>query len=68
MYGPDLMLAISGLSAERGFRYFLYGGREGVAEWLSARLRGNSPACKSSAPIARPSGRSPRKKTRGSWR
>ena len=43
VYGPDLMLAISGLSAERGFRYFLYGGREGVAERLSARLRGQFP-------------------------
>jgi N-acetylglucosaminyldiphosphoundecaprenol N-acetyl-beta-D-mannosaminyltransferase len=43
VYGPDLMLAVCERSAERGFRNFLYGGREGVAERLSARLRERFP-------------------------
>lgn len=38
VYGPDLMLAVCGISAARGYRHFLYGGGEGVAELLQRRL------------------------------
>jgi N-acetylglucosaminyldiphosphoundecaprenol N-acetyl-beta-D-mannosaminyltransferase len=34
VYGPDLMLAFSALSASKGFTQFYYGGAEGVAERL----------------------------------
>ena len=30
VYGPDLMLAVCGRSAEKGYRHFLYGGMPGV--------------------------------------
>lgn len=43
VYGPDLMLAVCGRSTERGYRHFLYGGRGGVAERLSSRLRERFP-------------------------
>lgn len=38
VYGPDLMRALSALSAERGYRQFYYGGNPGVAEDLAAIL------------------------------
>jgi len=38
VYGPDLMLDICGVSAERGYRHYFYGGAEGVAELLAERL------------------------------
>jgi N-acetylglucosaminyldiphosphoundecaprenol N-acetyl-beta-D-mannosaminyltransferase len=38
VYGPDLMLETSREAAERGWRFFLYGGKEGVAERLASRL------------------------------
>lgn len=39
VYGPDLLLAMSGRAAEHGWRFFLYGGKEGVAEQLAGRLQ-----------------------------
>ena len=39
VYGPDLMLAGCRAGVERGWRHFLYGGREGVAEDLAKALR-----------------------------
>ncbi len=42
VYGPDLMLALSKRAAERGWRCFFYGGKEGVAELTAARM---STAC-----------------------
>jgi N-acetylglucosaminyldiphosphoundecaprenol N-acetyl-beta-D-mannosaminyltransferase len=43
VYGPDLMLAVCAHSVEKGYRHFLYGGDEGVAETLAARLRERFP-------------------------
>ena len=39
VYGPDFMLEMCRLSAKRGYRHFLYGGTEGVAQTLKQRLR-----------------------------
>jgi N-acetylglucosaminyldiphosphoundecaprenol N-acetyl-beta-D-mannosaminyltransferase len=38
VYGPDLMRALSALSAKRGYRQFYYGGDAGVADTLAAAL------------------------------
>ncbi|TCR62601.1 WecB/TagA/CpsF family glycosyltransferase [Bosea sp. BK604] len=38
VYGPDLMRALSALSAKQGYRQFYYGGDVGVADTLAARL------------------------------
>jgi N-acetylglucosaminyldiphosphoundecaprenol N-acetyl-beta-D-mannosaminyltransferase len=38
VYGPDFMLEMCRLSATRGYRHFLYGGKQGVAQLLSERL------------------------------
>ncbi len=38
VYGPDLLLAACERSVARGYRHFFYGGGEGVAERLAARL------------------------------
>jgi len=38
VYGPDLMLDICGVSVDRGYRHYFYGGAEGVAELLAKRL------------------------------
>lgn len=43
VYGPDLMLAICGVSPMRGYRHFLYGGAEGVADLLGQRLQARFP-------------------------
>ncbi len=43
VYGPDLMLALCGHSAPRGYRHFLYGGAEGVPKHLAERLRARFP-------------------------
>jgi len=39
VYGPDLMLEVCRDGLERGYRHFLYGGEQGVAEILQGRLR-----------------------------
>lgn len=39
VYGPDLMLAFCGRSVAKGYKHFLYGGGEGVAERLALVLR-----------------------------
>jgi N-acetylglucosaminyldiphosphoundecaprenol N-acetyl-beta-D-mannosaminyltransferase len=39
VYGPDLMLALCGLAEERGWSHYFYGGREGIPERLTDRLR-----------------------------
>ncbi len=41
--GPDFMLEFCSHSAEKGYRHFLYGGRDGVAEQLAARLQDRFP-------------------------
>jgi N-acetylglucosaminyldiphosphoundecaprenol N-acetyl-beta-D-mannosaminyltransferase len=38
VYGPDYMLAICKRSVAKGYRHFLYGGRDGVAEQLKEAL------------------------------
>lgn len=38
VYGPDYMLALCELSVSRGYRHFLYGGKEGVADELKQVL------------------------------
>jgi N-acetylglucosaminyldiphosphoundecaprenol N-acetyl-beta-D-mannosaminyltransferase len=44
VYGPDLMLALAERAAERGWRSFFYGGKEGVPDRLVERLRERYPA------------------------
>jgi len=43
VYGPDLLLALSEISAARGYRQFYLGGAPGVAEALGATLRQRFP-------------------------
>jgi N-acetylglucosaminyldiphosphoundecaprenol N-acetyl-beta-D-mannosaminyltransferase len=43
VYGPDLFLAVSNASISRGWKHFYYGGHEGVAESLAAKMRGRFP-------------------------
>jgi N-acetylglucosaminyldiphosphoundecaprenol N-acetyl-beta-D-mannosaminyltransferase len=43
VYGPDLMVALCGLAAERGWSSFLYGGGPGVPERLAERLTARFP-------------------------
>ena len=38
VYGPDLMLRVCELSAERGLRHFFYGGAAGVADDLAQEM------------------------------
>ncbi len=46
VYGPDYMLGLCQRSVERGYRHFLYGGKEGVAEELRAELIRRFPGLK----------------------
>jgi N-acetylglucosaminyldiphosphoundecaprenol N-acetyl-beta-D-mannosaminyltransferase len=39
VFGPDFMAAMCRRSVDRGYRNFLYGGKPGVAEFLSATLK-----------------------------
>jgi N-acetylglucosaminyldiphosphoundecaprenol N-acetyl-beta-D-mannosaminyltransferase len=43
VYGPDFMTAMCRLSIKRGYRHFLYGGKPGVAELLSEKLKRSFP-------------------------
>ncbi len=43
VYGPEYMLRICELSAQRGYRNFLYGGNEGVAQTLGEMLKEKVP-------------------------
>jgi N-acetylglucosaminyldiphosphoundecaprenol N-acetyl-beta-D-mannosaminyltransferase len=43
VYGPDLMLELCALAAERGWSSFFYGGAEGVPEQLAERLAARFP-------------------------
>lgn len=38
VYGPDFMLSLLGLSAQKGYSSYFYGGAEGVAEELKIRM------------------------------
>lgn len=43
VYGPDLMLALSQLSVERGYSHFFYGGAAGVPDLLASNLQTRFP-------------------------
>ena len=43
VYGPDLMLALCELAAERGWSSYFYGGAEGVPQLLAERLTSRFP-------------------------
>jgi N-acetylglucosaminyldiphosphoundecaprenol N-acetyl-beta-D-mannosaminyltransferase len=43
VYGPDLMLDVCAWSETSGCRHFFYGGADGVAELLAAKLKGKFP-------------------------
>ncbi len=43
VYGPDVMLNFSRLSADRGFRHFYYGGAEGIPDLLAETLTAKFP-------------------------
>lgn len=43
VYGPDLVVALCERSKERGYRHFLYGGGEGVAERMESSLKRRFP-------------------------
>lgn len=43
VYGPDYMLDLCRFSVTRGYRHFLYGGNQGIAERLTAELRRKLP-------------------------
>jgi len=43
VYGPDLMIELCRRFVERGYRHFLYGGQEGVAEKLAVCLQRRIP-------------------------
>lgn len=46
VYGPDYMLALCESSVAKGYRHFLYGGRDGVAEQLKDALTRRFPGLK----------------------
>jgi N-acetylglucosaminyldiphosphoundecaprenol N-acetyl-beta-D-mannosaminyltransferase len=46
VYGPDLMLAVCGFTVGKNYSHFLFGGAEGVAEELKARLEEKFPGIK----------------------
>jgi len=43
VYGPDLMLEVCKISVEKGYKFFFYGGGDGVAELLSQKLQERFP-------------------------
>ena len=44
VYGPDLMLSLLSLSAQKGYTSFFYGGAEGVADELTIRMMERFPS------------------------
>jgi len=43
VYGPDLMLAVCEAAVEKGYKFFFYGGAEGVPELLKEKLSDRFP-------------------------
>ncbi|MEK7784929.1 MAG: WecB/TagA/CpsF family glycosyltransferase, partial [Chloroflexota bacterium] len=43
VYGPDLMLALSEISAQKGYAQFYLGGAPGVAEMLAEEMQSRFP-------------------------
>jgi N-acetylglucosaminyldiphosphoundecaprenol N-acetyl-beta-D-mannosaminyltransferase len=54
VYGPDLMLAVCELAAERGWSSYFYGAAEGVPELLAERLAARFPGLKVAGTISPP--------------
>jgi N-acetylglucosaminyldiphosphoundecaprenol N-acetyl-beta-D-mannosaminyltransferase len=54
VYGPDFMLAVCELAAERGWSSFFYGGAPGVAELVARRLEDRFPGMRSAGQISPP--------------
>ena len=54
VYGPDLMLEVFGLSRQKGYSHFLYGGKEGVAERLAENLEQMFPGVRIAGTYAPP--------------
>jgi N-acetylglucosaminyldiphosphoundecaprenol N-acetyl-beta-D-mannosaminyltransferase len=52
--GPDLMLAVLSAAVERGWRSFLYGGKEGVPELLAERLVARFPGLRVAGTMSPP--------------
>lgn len=46
VYGPDFMIEVCRISVLRGYRHFLYGGNNGVAELLKEKLISKIPGLK----------------------
>ena len=46
VYGPDLMLEVCRVAADRGWNSYFYGGKEGVPEMLAKRLQDRFPGLK----------------------
>ncbi|MEK7325321.1 MAG: WecB/TagA/CpsF family glycosyltransferase, partial [Chloroflexota bacterium] len=46
VYGPDLMLALSEISAQKGYAQFYLGGAPGVAEMLAEEMQSRFPGLK----------------------
>ena len=54
VYGPDLMLAVCKLAAERGWSCFFYGAADGVPELLAQRLADRFPGLKVAGTLSPP--------------
>jgi N-acetylglucosaminyldiphosphoundecaprenol N-acetyl-beta-D-mannosaminyltransferase len=54
VYGPDLMLAVCALAADRGWSCFFYGADEGVPELLAERLAERFPGLKVAGTMSPP--------------
>jgi N-acetylglucosaminyldiphosphoundecaprenol N-acetyl-beta-D-mannosaminyltransferase len=54
VHGPDLMLAVCALAAERGWSCFFYGAAEGVPELLAERLAARLPSLKVAGTMSPP--------------
>jgi N-acetylglucosaminyldiphosphoundecaprenol N-acetyl-beta-D-mannosaminyltransferase len=54
VYGPDLLLAVCALAAERGWSCFFYGAAEGVPELLAERLAARFPGLKVAGTMSPP--------------
>ena len=46
VYGPDMMIEVCRRSVEKGYTHFFFGGNEGVAQELAARLKSRFPGIK----------------------
>jgi N-acetylglucosaminyldiphosphoundecaprenol N-acetyl-beta-D-mannosaminyltransferase len=54
VYGPDLMLAVCKLAAERGWSSYFYGAADGVPELLAQRLADRFPGLKVAGTLSPP--------------